>query len=255
MNPNPDLLVILMPLLLVMARVTAFLMAAPIFGTPVVPKVVTLTLSVWLSVLMVHAMPPIAWDPAANWLLTVLAVVREAVIGLAIGLAAKMIFMAVQQGGTLLAQQMGLADASVIDPVSGEESPHIEQFIENAMTLLFLGAGGHLLLVALLHRGFTAFPPGATMPDLAMLADGLVNSGVVMLRFALGLAAPMIAAFLVLAVGLAVLARALPEMNILFESMPLRVGLGLLMTAAILPSMTSFVHEVASAMARILPSG
>ena len=74
-----------------------------------------------------------------------------------------------------------------------------------------------------------------------------------MLIHGLKLAAPILAAFLLLMVVLAVLARMVPEMNILFISLPLRVGLGLLMVAIFLPFFSSFVGECARLMGKLLP--
>jgi flagellar biosynthetic protein FliR len=69
----------------------------------------------------------------------------------------------------------------------------------------------------------------------------------------LKMAAPILAAFLLLMVVLAVLARMVPEMNILFISLPLRVGLGLLMVVAFLPFINTFVGEFADLMGKLLP--
>jgi flagellar biosynthetic protein FliR len=69
----------------------------------------------------------------------------------------------------------------------------------------------------------------------------------------LKLAAPILAAFLVLMVVLAVFARMIPEMNILFISLPIRVGLGLLMVAIFLPFINTFVAEFADWMGKLLP--
>jgi flagellar biosynthetic protein FliR len=74
-----------------------------------------------------------------------------------------------------------------------------------------------------------------------------------MLIHGLKLAAPILAAFMLLMVVLAVLARMVPEMNILFISLPLRVGLGLLMVAIFLPFISSFVGEFAQLMGKLLP--
>jgi flagellar biosynthetic protein FliR len=63
----------------------------------------------------------------------------------------------------------------------------------------------------------------------------------------------MLAAFLVLMVALAVLARIVPEMDILFISFPLRIGLGLLMVAMFLPFLAGFVAEFADWMGKLVP--
>jgi flagellar biosynthetic protein FliR len=69
----------------------------------------------------------------------------------------------------------------------------------------------------------------------------------------LKLAAPTLAAFIMLMVILAILARMVPEMNILFISLPLRVGMGLLMVAIFVPFISSFVGEFAKLMEKLLP--
>jgi len=63
----------------------------------------------------------------------------------------------------------------------------------------------------------------------------------------------VLAAFLILMVALALLARLVPEMDILFISIPVRVGLGLFMAAAFMPFINSFVGEMAEWMAKLLP--
>jgi len=88
---------------------------------------------------------------------------------------------------------------------------------------------------------------------MQVLAGGIVEAGSIMFVLSLRLVAPMLAAFLLLMVVLAVLARMVPEMNILFISLPLRVGLGLLMAAIFLPLINAFVAEFADWMGKLLP--
>jgi flagellar biosynthetic protein FliR len=73
-----------------------------------------------------------------------------------------------------------------------------------------------------------------------------------MLLFALKLSAPLLAAFMVLSVVLGILARALPEMNILLASLPLRSALGLFMAAALVPALHDFAIELANWLNRNL---
>jgi len=80
-----------------------------------------------------------------------------------------------------------------------------------------------------------------------------VEAGSVMLVAGLRLSAPMVAAFLLLLVVLAVLARIVPEMNILFVSLPMRVGLGLLMAVIFLPLLSRFVSEFSDLLGKVLP--
>jgi flagellar biosynthetic protein FliR len=118
--------------------------------------------------------------------------------------------------------------------------------------ILFLSANGHHLFLLIISKSYEAFPAGS-MPTIPILADGVIKAGSTMLMAGLKLSAPILAAFLVLMVVLAVLARMVPEMNILFISLPLRVGLGLLMVAAFVPFINTFVSEFSDLMGKLLP--
>jgi flagellar biosynthetic protein FliR len=148
---------------------------------------------------------------------------------------------------------MGMAEAETIDPLSGEESQPIGQLLEMTFAVLFLVAGGHRLLLALVKQSYDVFPVGHA-PSMSALAEALIQSGSLMLVFALKLAAPLLAAFLLLMVVLAVMARVLPEMNILLASLPLRVGLGFFVAAAFMPTLSAFTSDFGDWLSRLLTS-
>jgi flagellar biosynthetic protein FliR len=118
--------------------------------------------------------------------------------------------------------------------------------------LLFLSANGHHLLLLIISKSYEAFPAGS-IPTVPVLTAGVVKAGSAMFVAGLKLAAPILAAFLLLMAVLAVLARIVPEMNILFISLPLRVGLGLLMVMIFFPFINGFVAEFADWMGKLLP--
>ncbi len=106
----------------------------------------------------------------------------------------------------------------------------------------------------LLAKSYTAFPPTAGV-DAAVLAGVVLAAGQAMLELGLRMAGPLLAGFLVLSVVLAVLARVLPEINILLASYPLRVGLGLLLAAGMMPLMGDFANDLCLWMQRTLLGG
>jgi flagellar biosynthetic protein FliR len=241
---------ILLPLVLLMARMAGAVLVLPIFGWRAVPMVVRVGLVMLLAVFFAVIRPPVVGGAVA-WPAAVVMIAQEAAIGLAIGLSARLVYLAVQQGGMMAAQQMGFADAGIIDPASDTGSRPIATFLEMIFALLFLSAGAHHLLLRALSRSFDLFPVGEP-PDVSVLAEAVVRAGSAMLLFALQLAAPMLAGFLILAMLLCIVARALPEMNILLASFPLRVGMGLFMAAAIMPLMEGFTAELARWMSTFL---
>ena len=246
-----DWIAILLPFALLMARVTAFLSVSPIFGWRTVPVIVRAGTMVMITIFFAVNMPPTVDAVNVHWLRAIVLMLQETVIGLALGLAARLIYSAIQQGGLIAAQQMGFADAGVIDPVSGSRTRPISTLFEMTFAMLFLAAGGHHLLLIAVANSFQSFPVGGP-PDISVLTEGLVKAGSAMFFFALKLAAPMLAGFLILAVMLCILARVLPEMNILLASFPLRIAMGLFMAAAIMPSLEVFRAELADWMKRFL---
>ena len=187
-----------------------------------------------------------------NILEVILLMANEAIYGLALGLIAACLFATVKFSGRFIERQMGLATAQVLDPLTGESAQILGSLLEMIFVILFFSANGHHLFLMTIYRSYEAFPAGS-IPTVAVLVNGVAKAGSVMLMTGLKIAAPMLAAFMLLLVVLAVLARMVPEMNILFISMPLRVGMGLLMAAIFLPFINSFVAEFAQLMSKIMP--
>jgi flagellar biosynthetic protein FliR len=230
------------PLVLVLGRISAFLATLPVFGWLTVPMRVRVGLAVVLTALFAIVLPPAALRLGGNWLEASLLLVREIITGLGLGLAVALVFSAVNQAAEIIRIQMGLAEASIIDPLSGQESQPLGTLMEMTFAVLLLVAGGHRLILALVVRSYEAFPLGQPA-EVAALTESLIQAGSLMLVFGLKLAAPLLAAFLLLAVVLAILARVLPEMNILLASLPLRVGLGFFMAAAFMPTLSDFTSD------------
>jgi flagellar biosynthetic protein FliR len=122
---------------------------------------------------------------------------------------------------------------------------------EMAVLVMFLVSGGDLLLLKMVQRSYEVFPIGHPA-SAAVMAQAVLDAGTVMLVFGLKLAAPLMGAFLLLAVLLAVIARAMPEMNVLMESLPLRVGLGFIMAAAMVPLLNAFTQDLGEWLSRFM---
>ncbi len=242
----------LLGFVLVMTRVSAFFLVIPVFSWKTIPvriKVaIVLLISVFFSTVVPFAIDPKQISP----LEAVLLISNEAIYGFALGLVGALVFSAVKLSGRIIERQMGLAMAQTFDPLSGERAQPLGILIEMIFILLFLSANGHHLFLLIMSRSYETFPAG-TIPTIPVLTAGVIEAGSTMLVACLRLAAPMLAAFLLLLIVLAVFARIMPDMNILFISMPLRVGLGLLMAGIFLPFINEFVAEFADWMGKLLP--
>lgn len=236
----------------VLTRVSVFLMVIPVFNGAAVPQRIRVSIMLLLALTLSLSMPAMISTAELSLLQTLLLIVSEAVYGLALGLIVVMIFSVVKLAAQIIEHQMGFGMAGTLDPLSGEAADAFSILIEMVFILLFLAANGHHMLLLVIAKSYEAFPAGQ-IPDLGSLVEGVVAAGSTMLMATLRLAAPMLAAFLLLLVVLGVFARIIPEMDILFLSMPLRVGLGLLMAGMLFPFINQFIGEFSGWMGKLLP--
>ena len=236
----------------VLTRVSAFFMVLPVFGWAGIPVRIKVALALLVSIFF-SIVTPVGIETRDVCIFeAILMVTNEVFYGLALGLVFAIIFGVVKFGGQIIERQMGFAMAEILDPFTDESEQPLANLLEMIFILLFLGANGHHLFLWVISKSYEAFPAGS-MPTIATLAGGMVEAGSTMLTAGLKLAAPILAALLLLMVVLAVLARVVPEMNILFISFPVCIGLGLLTVTIFLPFINEFVAEFAGLMGKLLP--
>jgi flagellar biosynthetic protein FliR len=237
---------------LVLTRVSSFWLVLPVFGSQTIPVQIKAAGAVVLS-LFFCTTTPLALDPAGvSVMQAVVLLAGEAIYGFALGLIVMLLYSVVQLTGNVIEQQMGLTMAEIVNPLTDEETGPLASLLEMIFLLLFLSANGHHLFLLILSKSYSAFPAG-TLPALSTLVGAVAETGSVMFVASLRLAAPLLTAFLILMVALALLARLIPEMDIFFMGMPLQAALGLFLAAAFLPFVGGFVTEMADWMAKLLP--
>jgi flagellar biosynthetic protein FliR len=149
----------------------------------------------------------------------------EALIGalLAFGLLA--VFAAFQLAGRVLDLQLGFGVAALIDPNTRAATPLLGTLLGMAAVFAFFAIDGHHLVIRGLAFSFEQVPPG-TPPAQFELAPVVAMFGA-MFSFAAAIAAPVIVLLLLVDVALSVMARTMPQMNIFFLSLPLKILIGL----------------------------
>jgi flagellar biosynthetic protein FliR len=242
----------LLGFVMVLTRISAFFLVLPVFGWKSIPVRIKVAVTVLMTIFFSTITPLSIHPKQVSILEAILFIANEATYGLALGLVTTVLFAAVKFGGRIIERQMGLAMANILDPLTGERAQPLGMLMEMIFILLFLSANGHHLFLLTISRSYETFPSGS-IPTIPVLVAVTIKASSTLLMAGLRLAAPMLAAFMLLMVVLAVLARIVPEMNILFISLPLRVGLGLLMAAIFLPFINGFVVEFADWMGKLLP--
>lgn len=202
-----------------LARILAFIAAAPLWSTAGIPRRTRLILGFGITIAIAPALPAMPMlAPASLAGLWVLA--QQMLIGIAMGFAARIIFAAVDLAGELIGMQMGLGFATSYDPLNSSQTPVISEFISLIGLLLFLSLNGHLIYIATLAQSFYAIPVSAnplgaaSWLNLAELGSKIFSSGLL-------IALPVVVALMITNIALAVLTRAAPQLNIFALGFPL----------------------------------
>ncbi len=213
MNINYDQLVNeLVWYLLPLFRVAAFVMAAPILSTAMIPVNVRMIISVAISIAIFPSLTPdSSVDPVS--LEMVLLIFQQVLIGVSLGFVMQFIFAAVVMGGQVIGMQMGLGFAQMMDPQTGVNVPVVSQFYNIIAVLLFLSINGHLVLIQILGESFNLIPiAGVGLPLSAI--ESLVYFSAWIFSGALIMVLPAVVALLMINMVMGVITRATPQMNI-----------------------------------------
>lgn len=236
---------------LILTRLGAFFAAAPMFSWDVLSVQLKIAVAVLLSLFFTGLTPPPLLNESAP-IEMVLLLGQEALYGLAMGIAAYCLFRVIHMAGQYIEQEMGLSMAQIFDPFSGEEGNPLALLLEILFILLLFSTHSHYLLLEILSRSLEHFPP-TQIPPLGVLMESILRSGSAMFLLALQMAAPILAAFMLLLVVLAFMARIAPESNVLFLSFPLRIGMGLLIIGFFIPYLNEYIQQFAQWLNRLLP--
>ena len=208
-------------------RIAGMVMAAPIIGTRAVPGRTRIILSLALCAAIVpHAPPPpavVIFSPTG-----LLIAAQQLLIGAAIGLVIRLVFVVVELAGQIIAQQMGLGFASLVDPQTGLQVPVLSQFYIILTTLMFFSLEGHLVLISTLVDSFKIMPIGSTGIGREGL-ELIVDWSRTLFSGALAIALPIVVALLVVNLSFGVMARSAPQLNVFAVGFPVMILFGVFM--------------------------
>jgi flagellar biosynthetic protein FliR len=222
--------------MLVFARVGAMVMLLPGFGETNIPVRIKLAIALLLT-LIILPLHRSAYQVDLNSMnaLGVL-MLHEIVIGIVLGATARVTLSALAVAGSVIAQQLGLGFVTAVDPTQGQQGVLIGNFLSIlGMTLLF-ATDSHYLVIAALNESYRIFSPGEMMPsgDVAALATRAFAAA---FKIGMQLSAPFLVFGLVFNIGLGVLARLMPAMQVYFVGVPLSIMIGFLIFAFVLSAM------------------
>ena len=239
--------------MLAFARIGAMVMLLPGFGETNIPTRTKLgiALALTLIILPLHRnayQVDITSMPSLGVLM-----VHEIIIGIVLGATARVTLSALAVAGSVVAQQLGLGFVTSVDPTQGEQGAMIGNFLTLLGLTLLFATDMHHLVIAALSDSYKIFAPGELMPsgDIAALATQAFAAA---FKIGVQLASPFIVFGLVFNVGLGLLARMMPQMQVYFVGVPLSIMIGFLIFIAVLATMMStFLDYFGGVMHQLTP--
>ncbi len=219
-------------LFLVMLRCTGLVFTAPIFGHHSIPTLVKVGLAATLAIALARTA-----GATLGTLPLLMAAPLELIIGLSLGFILSMGFQAVELAGRVVSIQLGLSLGSVFSPTEEETSTAIDPFFSVLAGLLFLALGFHLAIVQALANSFSVYPVGGGWPmDLALTGARTIALA---LEMGVRVALPIALVLLLLELAVALLARAIPQINVFILGLPLKMLVGIAVLAMALPTLVA----------------
>ena len=239
--------------MLVFARIGTMVMLLPGLGELSVPVRVRLTVALVLAAVLLplhrgaYQLDLRAFGP-------VLAMLGEEIfIGAVLGLTVRLTISALQVAGSVIAQNLGLGFVTAVDPTQGQQSVIVANFLTVLGLTLVFATDLHHLVIAALDDSYTLFQPGEIplLGDVAALTTRTVAAA---FRIGIQLSAPFAVFALLFNLGLGILSRLMPQMQVFFIGLPLSILIGFLILLLVVGAMMSlFLGSVEDVLRELAP--
>jgi flagellar biosynthetic protein FliR len=222
--------------LLIFARAGTMLMLLPGLGEMSVPMRLRLTIALMLAAVLLplHRNEFQIDLRSIGPILVLLA--TEMLVGAVLGMTARMTISALQVAGSVVAQQLGFGFVMAVDPTQGQQGVLVGNFLTLLGVTLIFATDMHHLVIAALHDSYTLFRPGE-VPATGDMADLITRSFAMAFRIGIQLSAPFLVFGLVFNLGLGILSRLMPQMQVFFVGMPLSIMIGLILLLLVIGAM------------------
>lgn len=235
-------------------RTLAMFAVVPLFNPQLVPQLMRTCIAMALGML---AAPPIAASMSVELTTMQLAmlVCKEGFIGFMLGYALAMPFWAFEAIGFIIDNQRGASITATLNPLTGNDSSPLGIMFNQAFIVFFLTSGGFLLLLGVLYDSFRLWPVFDWTPTLKtehiplLLAQLDRLLGMTML-----LAAPVVVAMFLAELGLALVSRFVPQLQVFFLAMPIKSGLAMIVLLVYLSTLFDLGRDTIADLRKVMPT-
>lgn len=235
-------------------RIAAMVMVAPIFSSNFISQRSRILMALAISIVIVPNIPVQVPQVDALSAEGLLIIAHQILIGACMGFMLQLLFNAFIVAGQIIAMQMGLGFASMVDPQNGVMVPVISQFYLVFITLIFVSINGHLILIQVMSESFVTLPIAATglspvdFQDIVAQASWMYSAGVI-------IALPAIGSLMMVNLAFGILSRAAPQISPFSIGFPMTIILGFVVMLITLPNVAGHLVDMSDymlQMARLL---
>jgi type III secretion protein T len=210
-------------------RLLTAMLLIPVLGRTMFPGLlrvgVAITLGLILIPMVVETMPRETFDPLKSFGI----VIKEAFLGALIGYSVAALFWAVEAVGFFIDNQRGASIAATLNPLTGNDSSPLGILFNQAFVVFFMLSGGFLVFLGMLYESYRLWPVFEFIPRFNEAGmNAIVNQFQYMLKLGLLLAAPAIIVMFLAELGLALVSRFAPQLQVFFLAMPIKSAIALL---------------------------
>ncbi|NMB01310.1 MAG: flagellar biosynthetic protein FliR [Firmicutes bacterium] len=222
-------------------RLGTFLAVVPIFNMRNVPVLVKVGFASLCSLITLPPLDP-SWNIEALSSLALLAM-QEVAVGLVLALAVILVFAILSFAGHYVDTPLGFGMASVFDPALGGQVPVFSQFYHVVAVLVFFALDGHLWLIQAVAHSFEVIPFGNIIrlePSFWLMMDLVKQMFIIGIQIAL----PAMATILLTDVGLGIIIRAVPQINVFVLGFPIKITVGLVVVYFTFPTLVHIISQM-----------
>lgn len=235
-------------------RILAMFMAVPIFASAVLPGMLRFAIAAAIGAHIAPSIMPMVTQAEIGVAPLLMLVAKEVFIGFFLGYLIAIPFWAFEAMGFLIDNQRGASVASTLNPLTGNDSSPLGQLFNQAFIVFFFISGGFLLMLGLISDSFRlwnvfSWHPHLHAQSVPLLLDGLSK----LLRIAVLLGAPAIIAMFLAELGLALVSRFVPQLQVFFLAMPIKSAVAILVLALYMATLFDYGTAYVLGQQEILP--
>lgn len=226
----------------VLMRMSGCVFFNPIIGRREFPAIVKVGLSLVFSFAIVSFRPP-ALIAVDSTLMFIVLLLKEFFVGFVIGFVVSLFLYVISFGGELMDLQMGLSMSKVYDPQSNTSMTLSATYYNILFIFIFFAGDGHLNLIRIFIDSAQIIPYGeiAIRPEIStVILDIFCQCTVLAVKFAL----PMIAIEFVVEMGIGLIMKAIPQINVFVVNIQAKVAIGLILLGVLFVPFANFLENL-----------